>query len=462
MDCHYINDETGAPAWDPRIMIKMVLFAYSLGINSSRKIERLCKTNIIMKALTADSQPHFTVIADFILSMQNEIQSMFVQILMICEELDLLGKTLFAVDGCKLPSNAAKEWSGKFADLEKKKEKFQHLAVKLLERHKAKDSNETDKDNHYSDKERHIKSINRKAERIDKFLKNNEKKMGPRNREVQSNITDNESAKIKSSKGVIQGYNGIAVADEKNQVIIAAETFGRGQEQRFFKPLLDQTEDNLKTITGNKEDNPLEGKTILADTGYFCEDNLKAAADRKMEAVIPDNHFRQRDNRFDDRSRKSGVDYKFTQSDFQFNKENNTYTCPNEKILKFIGHQKLYGNEGNKYQSRPSDCKNCQLREKCFRRNTEKAKNRTLYIVDTGDGPNYSKEMRDNIDRPEIRDLYSKRMGIIEPVFANITSCKRLDSFTLRSKAKVNIQWLLYCIVHNIGKIQNAIIPDTG
>ena len=406
MDCHYINDETGAPAWDPRIMIKMVLFAYSLGINSSRKIERLCKTNIIMKSLTADSQPHFTVIADFILSMQNEIQSMSVQILMICEELDLLGETLFAVDGCKLPSNAAKEWSGKFADLEKK--------------------------------------------------------MGPRNREVQSNITDNESAKIKSSKGVIQGCNGIAVADEKNQVIIAAETFGRGQEQRFFKPLLDQTEENLKTITGNKEDNPLEGKTILADTGYFCEDNLKAAADRKMEAVIPDNHFRQRDNRFDDRSRKSGVDYKFTQSDFQFNKENNTYTCPNEKILKFIGHQKLYGNEGNKYQTRTSDCKNCQLREKCFRRNTEKAKNRTLYVVDTGDGPNYSKEMRDNIDRPEIRDLYSKRMGIIEPVFANITSCKRLDRFTLRSKAKVNIQWLLYCIVHNIGKIQNAIIPDTG
>jgi len=131
-------------------------------------------------------------------------------------------------------------------------------------------------------------------------------------------------------------------------------------------------------------------------------------------------------------------------------------------MLRFIGHQKLYGNEGNKYQSQTSDCTDCSYREKCFRKNTKTAKRRTLYIVDTGDGPNYSEDMRKKIDKPEIRDLYSRRMGIIEPVFGNITACKRLDRFTLRTKAKVNIQWLLYCMVHNIGKIRNAMVPDPG
>ncbi|WP_394706861.1 transposase [Marispirochaeta sp.] len=53
-------------------------------------------------------------------------------------------------------------------------------------------------------------------------------------------------------------------------------------------------------------------------------------------------------------------------------------------------------------------------------------------------------------------------MGIIETVFGNITSCKRLDRFTLRTKAKVNIQWVLYCMIHNIGKIRNAMVPDPG
>ena len=67
--------------------------------------------------------------------------------------------------------------------------------------------------------------------------------------------------------------------------------------------------------------------------------------------------------------------------------------------------------------------------------------------------------MRKKIDRPEIRNIYSKRMGIIEPVFANITSCKRMNRFTLRGKDKVNIQWLLYCTVHNLGKITKAMQP---
>jgi hypothetical protein len=64
-------------------------------------------------------------------------------------------------------------------------------------------------------------------------------------------------------------------------------------------------------------------------------------------------------------------------------------------------------------------------------------------------------EMRKKIDTPEGRRIYGKRLGIIEPVFGNIKACKRMDRFTLRSRIKVNIQWMLYCLVHNIEKIIN-------
>ncbi len=286
--------------------------------------------------------------------------------------------------------------------------------------------------------------------------------MGPRGKEVQSNITDNESAKIKSSKGVIQGYNGIALADEKEQVIVAAEAFGRGQEQRFFEPVLEQAEENLKEVT--KDNEPLKGKTILADTGYFCEDNLKTAAEKKMDAVIPDNYFRQRDERFDDRGRLAGKDYKYCQGDFIYDKGKDIYLCPNDKELKFTGHVKLYGNSGNRYQAKTADCKVCPLRNKCLKSIKKTSGRRSLYIADKKNEINYSKQMREKIDKSEYRNLYSKRMGIIEPVFANITSCKGMNRFTLRTKEKVNIQWLLYCIVHNIGKINNALManPATG
>lgn len=74
---------------------------------------------------------------------------------------------------------------------------------------------------------------------------------------------------IKSSHGVIQDYNGLAVADEKNQVIVSAEIFGAGQEGEFLETIADKAEDNLNKITGET----LKDKTILADTNYFSEDN---------------------------------------------------------------------------------------------------------------------------------------------------------------------------------------------
>ncbi len=138
-DKRFKNDQMGAPAYDPKVMLKIILYAYSKGIIWSRKIAELCRTNIIVKALTADTQPHFTVIADFVSNMKEEIKTIFTEVLMICGDLGLLGKQMFAVDGCKLPSNASKEWSGKLKDLKKKQEKLNALADMLIEKHKTRD-----------------------------------------------------------------------------------------------------------------------------------------------------------------------------------------------------------------------------------------------------------------------------------------------------------------------------------
>ena len=78
----YRNDETGAPAYDPAILLKIVLYAYSRGITSSRDIERCCIENIIFMALSADTHSHFTTIADFVSSMGAQIAPLFREVLM--------------------------------------------------------------------------------------------------------------------------------------------------------------------------------------------------------------------------------------------------------------------------------------------------------------------------------------------------------------------------------------------
>ena len=136
---NYNNEEGGRPAYDPAILLKIILFAYAKGVTSSREIEWCCQTHIIFKALSCDSVPHFTSIAHFVSGHANEIESLFEQVLLICDEQGLLGKELFAIDGCKMPSNAAKEWSGTFKELDEKRTKIKRLIHHHIREHKKQD-----------------------------------------------------------------------------------------------------------------------------------------------------------------------------------------------------------------------------------------------------------------------------------------------------------------------------------
>jgi len=189
---------------------------------------------------------------------------------------------VFALDGCKIKSNASKEYSGTFAELKKKKEKIEKTLKVLMEKHEKNDT----KKQTILDYKVKIKKYNNKIKMIKDFLKNNEPKMGKRGREIKSNITDNESVKIQTSHGMIQGYNGQALVDEKNQIIVAAEAYGTGPEQEVFDPMIENAKENLKSIKGSGAS--LLGKVVIADTGYSIEDNIKKAHDEKINAYIPD------------------------------------------------------------------------------------------------------------------------------------------------------------------------------
>jgi transposase len=117
----YQNDDGGRPAYDPAILLKIILFAYSKGITSSREIQWCCESNIIFKALSCDTVPQFTTLAGFVSGRSEEIEALFEQVLLICDEQGLLGKELFALDGCKMSSNAAKEVKSNITDNESAK-----------------------------------------------------------------------------------------------------------------------------------------------------------------------------------------------------------------------------------------------------------------------------------------------------------------------------------------------------
>ena len=452
-DDNYANDETGRRAYDPKILLKVVLFAYSRGLISSRKIERACRENVTFMALSGNQRPDHSTIAAFVSCMKAEILPLFRDILLVCEQENLLGGTFFALDGLKLPGNASKRWSGTLSDISKKKDKIEQKVKRLLEEQITADQGHTTDLPDASKRDKQIEKLQKQAERIDKWLEENDAKIGANGRELQSNVTDNQSAKMMTSHGTIQGYNAQALVDKEHQVIMHADAFGRGQDNENLAPMVDGAKENMKRI-GQSEDY-FENKIFTADTNYHNQSTLEKCQEEKLDAYIPDLKFRSRDPRFADQPRyqpKKGK--KFVLQDFKYDEAKDCYICPNGKILKLnvkrhIRDRNIY----RRYMADAKDCSRCSLKSRCFyRKNT---KRRTLDVPIGAQENNFSKAMLEKVDSDRGRKIYPQRMAIVEPVFANIRTQKRMDHFTLRGKIKVNIQWMLYCMVHNIEKIVN-------
>lgn len=457
-DCRYNNDETGRWAYDPKILLKVVLLAYSRGLTSSRKIECACWENITFMALSCGQYPDHSTIASFASSMKSEILPLFRDVLLVCEEMKLLGGTVFALDGCKLPSNASKEWSGTISDLKKKKDKIEHKVRQLIEQQLETDGKEQGESNKetlsdQSSRMKQIEKLQNKADRIDKWLQENDAKIGKVGREIQSNITDNESAKMMTSHGTIQGYNGQALVDSKHQIIVHGEAFGCGQDHGHLAPVLDGAKENVQKI-GYSQDYFRE-KILTADSNYHCTSNLEKCDEEGLDAYIPDTRFRKRDSRFATQKRhrlKKGE--RFLPEDFRYKASEDQYICPRGKGLTL--RVKNIVNQGviyKQYVSDESACKGCSVKSRCI--STSGSRRRYLTIPIGAEPSNLSWKMAEKVDSEHGKKIYPQRLAIVEPVFANIRAQKRLDRFTLRGKIKVNIQWLLYCIVHNMEKIAN-------
>jgi hypothetical protein len=170
--------------------------------------------------------------------------------------------------------------------------------------------------------------------------------------------------------------------------------------------MLDELEKNMKKITGKEK--PLEKSLVVDDTGFFLEDNLQEAKKREIEVLIPDPQFRQRDPYFaEKKAQKAPKQKRFSQEDFTYDKKNDWYICPAGKALKYKGKAELRNNSGKKYQAARSSCAKCPLIEQCVARRTAKKPARTLYIADQKYEENLSEKMREKIDDPVYRELYS-------------------------------------------------------
>jgi transposase len=454
------NDAGGAPADDPAMLLKIMLCAYSTGIIDSRRIEPRCREHVVGMALSADTVPHFTTMAHVVSSRSAASTMLFRHILLGCDAAGLIGQEMFAIDGGKLPSHASQAWSGTKADLTQKAQQMRRAVAHLLSKHQASDAADVDTPLQTA-AARQMKTLNAAIEQVESFLATHEDKIGTSGKPKPSNITENDSAKMPTSKGVIQGYGGLALADRQPQVVVHAEAFGEGQERGLLVPMLQGGRETFNAL--NLSEDSLQAAKRTADAGYSSADNAESLFANEIDAYIADHLCRTRDPRVPSAKRHKPTradesfatpkkDRKFQPTDVQLAPDHAHAICPAGKRLYKAGRHRDWRGS----QTLPCRGTSCPWRQRCVRHPERPVVRHVACIVGRAPGTpeQYRSKMKRKIDRDIGRYEYSRRLGIIEPVCGTIRNTKRLNRLTRRGKRKVNAQWPMYGLGHNIEKIQ--------
>jgi hypothetical protein len=311
-------------------MLKIVLLAYSRGLISSRRIEQACRQSILFMAISGDSQPSYTHIAKFVRDLADQILPLFTQVLVTCDRQGLIGRQMFAIDGVKLPSNASKERSGTHAELRHRADRLDKAARKMIELHRSRDDCGDDGPGD-AQRQQRIEALQKEAQATRDFLAREHQRRNRKGQELKSNVTDNDSAKMATSKGVIQGYAAQAAVDASHQVIVAADVIGSGSEQSMLLPMIGQAQAVADEHT-----------VMTADAGFHSHENMRALHEAGIPALVADGQMPKRDERLAGQQRhrrkpdplhdKTKVQEKpirlFRPSDFIVDVQGNCCICP--------------------------------------------------------------------------------------------------------------------------------------
>lgn len=320
------EEERGFPPYDPRLMVKLLIYGYANGIVSSRKLERATYRDVAVRMLCADQHPDHRSIARFRKRHLDALGELFVQALRLCKRAKLVGLGTLAVDGTKLRANASRHKAMSYERMVKKEAQLEHEIAALRGQVDAllADAEATDaaEDEAFGADRRGDELPEELARRETRLAAIREAKQAleaeaaeaetarraeleaqgkqpraPRDGRdafapkptAQRNFTDPESKIMKTADGAFhQCFNGQAIVDSVAQVIVAAELSDQAPDARLLEGSLKQLDENLAAIGARLPDRA----ALLADAGYFSEHNVFIAAEHGLDAHIATGRFK--------------------------------------------------------------------------------------------------------------------------------------------------------------------------
>ena len=293
----YAGEERGYPPYHPGMMVKVLLYAYCIGVASSRKIEkRLCE-DIAFRVLAANNTPDFRTISDFRKDHLRALAGLFLQVLKLCQKAGLVKLGHVALDGTKIKANASRHKAMSYKRMKEEETRLEAEIVELMKKAEAVDEEE---DHRYGKdkrgdelpkemafRESRLKKIREAKEALEEDAKreaeiaaaSNKKHTGVPADKAQRNFTDPESHIMPAPGGkhFVQAYNAQAAVDSTHQVIVAAEVTNKPTDRGQAEPMMEV----VKTNTGQLP------RQMSADAGYFSSDAVTNLTTIGIDVYMP-------------------------------------------------------------------------------------------------------------------------------------------------------------------------------
>lgn len=436
-----IPNEIGRKPYDPRYLLKLYIYGYYNGVRSSRKLERECNRNIEVMWLLDNLKPDDKTISNFRKDNKESLIKVFKQFNILCDELNLYGKQIVAIDGSKFRANSSRKKSYTKNKVKKMLDYYEGIAEKYIEL--LSENDKTDNEIAEYTKEEIKDKLETAKKRIEELTEMQE--------EIKQNgeisITDPDARHMSvSNNGTDIAHNVQIAVDSENHLVVAVDVVSTPADQNQLYNMASKAAEELglkekdetkkDNIDDNTKDNTPHGEekeilTVLADKAYYNGEDLKKCKKDNIKVIVP----KQKN------STKTGNE-DYIKEKFIYDRDRDIYICPEGKEL----HNVSKSNSKNKLYKNTEACNKCKHKNKC----TTSKKGRVIKR-----GP--YQETYDEVDKTtsENKELRKQRQMIVEHVFGTVKRALGFTYFLTRGNENVKSESFMHFFTYNLIRVIN-------
>lgn len=428
----------GQPAYHPRLMLKVILYGFTVGIFSSRKFQRACQENLAFKYLAGMETPAFKTFIEFRRRHREDMKAVFVQTVKLARELGMAKLGAVALDGCKLEADTSKHKAMSYGRMQEEEKRLKAEIEALLKTAEATDESEDAKHGPDDDGYRLSGELARREERLAKIeeakaaLEERERRDNPDkpiDPKKQISFADHDArCYSKKGDGTRYVYNAQAAVDMASQIIVENHIEDSVQDAQAVKPALDNMKQDLDTLPDK----------LVADAGYGNKNTLKTCREHKVVPLCATTR--------EDKDEKAGGKIEA----MSYDAVQDRFACPHGQTFVFDRERPKDGKRGYRSLSAMA----CS----CSHYTTRDGRG----VIKALPGHFAKRELRRIMDEPGHRELYRRRKCTVEPVFGQIQVGMGFRRFFYRGRMNVGSEWNLVCAALNVKKMAARMQKSRG